>query len=112
MLLKMQEIYMPFLLIDQSPKKMYLPRELLISMEHHFDMHDPRLSLMHLNSCLPRVEEFSNLDLSRVLRVAMATSESDIQAYLIHLVNERMTVRGEEFATTDDEILIFFNELL
>ena len=52
---------------------MYLPREMIISVERHFGVHDSRLSLAHINSCLQSVETMSNFDLSRILRVALAT---------------------------------------
>ena len=55
----------------------------------------------------------SNYDLSRVLRVAIGTQDvDDILEYLVHVVNQRITVRGEEFGTTDEQILTFFNEML
>jgi hypothetical protein len=68
-------------------------------------MHDSRLSLAHLNSCLQSVESKSNFDISRLLRIALKTEDvSDILTYFVHIINERMTTRGEQFGTTDEDI--------
>jgi hypothetical protein len=53
-----------------------------------------------------------NHNLLRLLRVALALEDADdILGLLVHFVNERITVKGEEFNTTDEDILKFFHIL-
>ena len=56
----------------------------MISLERYFEIHDVRLSKMHISCCLEKVETMNNYDLARVLRVALKTPEMDeVQGYLI-----------------------------